>query len=246
MPKARRANNLRRHTALVTGGSRGIGFAIANELAAAGFNLFLVARHAAGLRRAARDITQRHGVDVACRATNIADVKDVESLVRDLRRRRTTFRVVVHDAGVFIEGTLGGASIKAFTKTMDTNLLGMFVLMQGLLPLLPKRMNPRVVIIGSTAGIESYLTGSVYGVSKFATRGYAINLRQELMHRGIGVTLITPGGTLTDLWADDVLPPNRLMPPEDIARLVRLAVDLAPQTVVEEIVVRPLLGDIHE
>jgi NADP-dependent 3-hydroxy acid dehydrogenase YdfG len=112
--------------------------------------------------------------------------------------------------------------------------------------ILKKQAGSKVILIGSTAGIEAYPLGPLYGVAKWGLKGYAINLRKELMNDNIAVTLINPGGTLTDLWAGEDLPPNRLLEPSDIGKLVTAILTLSQQAVVEEIIVRPMLGDMHE
>ena len=101
------------------------------------------------------------------------------------------------------------------------------------------------VIIGSTAAYSSYSVPT-YSIAKFALRGLATNLRKELMRENIGVTFLSPGGTLTDMWADVEVPPNRLLEPHDIAKLVDSIFDLSPQAVVEEIIIRPMLGEFDD
>jgi short-subunit dehydrogenase len=85
-----------------------------------------------------------------------------------------------------------------------------------------------------------------YGIAKWGLRGFALNLRHELRDDGIGVTFLSPGGTLTDMWAGEDLPPNRLLEPTDVALMVAAITELSSQAVVDEIVLRPMLGDIHE
>jgi NADP-dependent 3-hydroxy acid dehydrogenase YdfG len=104
----------------------------------------------------------------------------------------------------------------------------------------------RIVIIGSTAALEPYAYGPVYGITKWALRGLAENLRAELRPHKVGVTLLHPGGTWTDLWEGVDLPRERLLEPSDIARLVATMLELSPQAVVDELIIRPIEGDMHD
>jgi len=231
--------------ALITGGSRGIGRAIAEQLAQAGFELLLVSRNETRLSRTARDLQARGKLPVDSFPCDLADLKQVDRLFQHCQKLRFVPDVLVHSAGIFIEGSVSHSEPEVLTKQFDVHVLSMYYLTKLLLPAMRKKKAGRIIIIGSTAGLEDYPTGALYGISKWATRGYAVNLREELKDAGIGVTLVSLGGTFTDIWAEDELPPKRLMPASDIGKLVRCAVSLEPESVVEEIVVRPQLGDIH-
>lgn len=229
--------------ALITGASRGIGYAVAHELGSRGWNQFLVAQHTTGLVTAKEHLKGVLGslsVDLgsgeeaaAAVATSLAAVSHVLDLL-------------VLNAGIFLETPLGAVTEDGHHRNMAVNLDANMWLVKHLLPSLRASLKPRVVIIGSTAAYEPYPLVPTYGVAKWALRGYALNLRRELSTENIGVTLLSPGGTLTDMWAGEELPPDRLLRPSDIASMVGVVTDLSAQAVVEEIIIRPMLGDIHE
>ena len=98
----------------------------------------------------------------------------------------------------------------------------------------------RIIIIGSTAAYSAYSVPS-YGVAKWGLRGLAVNLRKEL-----GVTFISPGPVLTDMWADVDVPEGRLLEPDDIAKVICGLFDLSTQAVVESLIIQPMLGDYDE
>ena len=154
--------------------------------------------------------------------------------------------VLVLNAGIFIEGSLANSPPQDFRETLKINFESIFHTVRLFVDFLRSQPASKVILIGSTAAYEPYPIGPLYGVAKWALRGYAINLRRELMKDGIGVTFLAPGGTLTDLWAGEELPPNRLLEARDIGKLVAAILTLSNQAVVEELVVRPMLGDIHE
>jgi short-subunit dehydrogenase len=149
-------------------------------------------------------------------------------------------------AGTYTEGTLSEIDFAAFESDLRVNLSSSVLITQKMLPGLRKGKRPKIVIIGSTAAYEDYPLVPSYGVAKWGLRSYASNLRLELREERIGVTFLSPGGTLTDMWEGEELEPGRLLEPSDIARLVRASLTLSPQAVVEELIVRPIEGDIHE
>lgn len=237
---------LRRTLTVVTGGSRGIGLAIAKAMAAKGSDLLLVAKEQAGLDRAKLAITDIYAVNVTTFAADLSRESEVNSVTHMAIENALIPDMLVLNAGIFIEGSLTTSRREDYRATLDVNLHSIYYMVQALVPHMEAKVNPRIVLIGSTAGHEPYPVGALYGVAKWAVRGYAVNLRKELMDKRIGVTLVSPGGTLTDLWEGEVLPPDRLLEPSDIATLVAVLPDLSHQAVVEEIVIRPMLGDMHD
>jgi len=231
---------------LVTGASRGIGYAIAEAMASKGSNLFLVARNKKRLKAAAQCFSQRYGVAATAFSADLALEKNVDAVADECIKRGFIPNLLVLNAGIFLEGTLTDSRPEDYRKTLDVNLHSIYYFVRRIVPYMKKCRNPRIVLIASTAGYEPYPVGALYGVAKWALRGYGVNLRKELMTEGIGVTLLCPGGTLTDLWAGEKLPPNRLLVPADIGKLVAALTELSPQAVVEEIIVRPMLGDMHD
>lgn len=231
---------------IITGGSRGIGYAIAEQLAAKGSNLLLVAKNLPNLEKAQTLLSDKYNVNISIHNCDLSDEYNVDSLANRCISTCMIPDLLVLDAGVFLEGSLTNSSPNDFRKTMDVNLNSIYYLVRHLVPHMKSLNKPKIVIIGSTAAFEPYIIGGLYGVSKWALRGYAINLRRELMNSGIGVTFVAPGATWTDLWAGEQLPENRLLVPKDIGILVASLIDLSPQAVVEEIIVRPMLGDMHE
>lgn len=231
--------------ALITGSSRGIGRAIATELAIAGHEVFLTSRDSSNLEAAANSVSTKGSV-VGRMSCDVADEQQVKSLRDYCTQIGFIPDVLVLNAGIFIEGSLTDSSSENFYETMRVDLYHIYHCVKHFVDALRSHHRANVIIIGSTAGLEPYPLGPLYGVAKWGLKGYAINLRKELMRDNIAVTLINPGGTLTDLWEGEELPPNRLLEPRDIGKLVTAILTLSPQAVVEELIVRPMFGDIHE
>jgi short-subunit dehydrogenase len=237
---------MKKMLSLVTGGSRGIGYAIALELAKKGSDLLLVSRDEKKLFKAAKAIQAKTKSEISVFSCDLGAEKSVEKLAAHCISSKLIPDFLVLNAGIFIEGSLTDSNPDNYRKTLDVNLHSIYYLVRQLAKKMKSRPSPRIVLIGSTAAYEAYPVGALYGVAKWALRGYAVNLRKELMGEGIGVTFVAPGGTLTDLWAGEVLPPKRLLEPRDVGVLVAALTELSSQAVVEEIIVRPILGDMHE
>jgi len=233
-------------TVMVTGGSRGIGLAIAQELAKAGHQLLLVARNARRLERAAHAIRETSAAEVQYLTCDLASLDDIEKLHTACVAAGFRPNVLVLNAGLFIEGSLMESSDAAFADSLNVNLVSMYRVVKSFVRSLKAMKGSRIILIGSTGGFEAYPGGALCGVAKWGVRGFAVNLRHELMGAGVGVTLVAPGGTLTDAWAGEEIPEGRLLEPADIGKLVAATLTLSSQAVVEEIIVRPMLGDIRE
>lgn len=230
---------------LITGGSRGIGKAIAKELNNNGHNLMLVARNSSNLDKTKSELLKSNK-NVDSFVCEVGNEEEIDKLVSYCSQKGFQPNVLVLSAGIFIEGSLTNSTAKDFYETMNVDLYHIYHTVKKFTPVLKKQENAKIIIIGSTASLEAYPIGALYGVAKWGLKGYAINLRKELMNDNIGVTLINNGGTLTDLWEGEELAPNRLLEPSDIGKLISAILTLSPQAVVEELIVRPMLGDFHE
>ena len=226
---------------LITGGSQGIGLAVAKELHKNGHELFLVARDSQRLNKSMAGFSEKvNGI-----AWDLKD--DVSTLIEETSKINFSPDVIILNAAYF------GSSLRSVVKAspyeleelLEVNVISNYKLVQRFIDILKKGEYPRIIIIGSTAGIR-VADGSLYGISKWALRSYAYSLRNELKELGIGVTLLNPGGTFTEKRApNEKVPEGRLLEASDIAKLVSAILTLSPQAVVEEINVRPMLGDTY-
>lgn len=234
--------------AFITGGSRGIGFAIAKELALAGFDLFITSKSQENISVASKKLKEiNKNILVETIAADLADVTESSNSIFEwLSTKTESIDLFVLNAGIFIEGEISNFSDEDYNKNMDVNFSANYKLLQLMLQLVKKSQVKRIVLIGSTAAYEPYPLVPTYGIVKYALRGLAINLRKELMSENIGVTFISPGGTKTDMWDGVELPNDRLLEPSDIGKIVALIPKLSKQAVIDELIIRPMLGDIHE
>lgn len=231
----------------ITGASRGIGFHIAKRLSHSCGTMLLTSKNEDTMSKAIEILQKESSSALYRMSIDLSSGNEAAKKLSEWARSITQkIDIVVLNAGFYIEGDLAEFSEENFRKNLEVNFMVNHFLVQGLLPLLKKADYPRIIITGSTAAYEPYPMVPTYGVAKWALRGYAINLRKELMNEGIGVTFISPGATLTDMWEGEELPDNRLLDPDDIAKLVESTIHLSKQAVVEEIIIRSMLGDMHE
>lgn len=231
---------------LITGASRGIGNAIAKKISSRADKLFLTSKYSATIDKAVHELKTFFDGDIYCFNMDQADAVNAVDEFGDWLRKNTDYLdAVILCAGDFVEGKLQEVKKDDFIKNMNTNFNFNYYAVNEVIPMLKKSKYPRIVIIGSTAAYDAYSVPT-YSITKWALRGYAVNLRKELMEDRIGVTFISPGATSTDMWADVELPPKRLLEPDDIAKIVDSLFDLSEQAIVEELIVRPMLGDVDE
>jgi len=228
---------------LITGGSQGIGLAIANELYANGHELYIVARDSERLNTAIESFSGKaHGF-----SCDLGKAGQIDALIQKTKEENFYPDVIVLNAAMF------GSPVRSvimpsadeLRELLEVNVISNYQLVQGFIDNLRKSKYPRIIIIGSTASIRVD-DGSLYGISKWALRSYAYDLRNELKSLGVGVTLLNPGGTFTQKRVpDEKTSSDRLLEASDIGKLVAAILTLSPQAVVEEINIRPLLGDTY-
>jgi short-subunit dehydrogenase len=127
---------------------------------------------------------------------------------------------------------------------LAVNLLSAYDVTRALLPNFISQRQGHIFTVCSTASLMAYPNGGSYGIAKFALLGFTKTLREELKTQGVRVTAVLPGATLTRSWEGVGEDPQRFIRPEDVAEAVFSAFSLSPQAVVEEILIRPQLGDL--
>jgi len=230
--------------ALVTGASRGIGYAIAKRLAPHLSRLLITSCHEEHIENARRQLEKDSTVLISSYYHDHSRRDAPAAIANWARQQSQSIDLLVLNAGYYLEGALHSIAPGAFEKLFRVNFLANHHLVQHLLPLVRRSHLKRIVFIGSTDGYETDPVAPTYAVAKWALRAYALHLRQELISDRIGVTLISPGATLTDMWLAENPSPDRLLAPDDIAQLVTVLLTLSPQAVVEELICKPILGNV--
>lgn len=231
---------------VVTGGTKGIGRALVFRFLRAGYPVVTCARSQAdlaALQRAAAEL-----VPGSVLHTHAADLSQRADTVRftELVKRLGPVEVLINNTGAFIPGRLQDEPLDGsqLRQMLDVNLLSAYDVTQALLPGLLAQHSGYIFNICSTASTTAYPNGGSYGIAKHALLGFTRNLREELKEAGIRVTAVLPGATLTASWEGVDLPAERFIRAEDVADAVYGAFQLSAQAVVEELLIRPQLGDI--
>jgi len=233
--------------ALVTGASRGIGNAIAKRISKKCQNLFITSRYENSLDKGLKSFSEIYKGNIYGIFADHNKAEESAKIIQNfVAHNIEKLDVLILNAGFYVEGDLCSIDNADFISNMEVNFSVNYHIVKELMFLLRKSKKARIIIIGSTAAYEPYPLVPTYGIAKWALRGFAINLRKELMKENIGVTFISPGATLTDMWEGEELPPKRLLEPDDIAKVIDNLLTLSEQAVVEELIIRPMLGDIHE
>jgi short-subunit dehydrogenase len=235
-------------TIVVTGGTKGIGRAILERFAQAGFQLVTCARSAKDLEVMRTDLAERFpAAGFHALPADLSKANETRRFVDFVLGLGSSVEVLVNNTGAFIPGRLqdDAADGSTLRQMLDVNLLSAYDVTRGLLPQMLAQPGAHIFNMCSTASITAYPNGGAYGVAKFALYGFSKNLREELKHTHVRVTAVLPGATLTASWEGVDMPASRFMKPEDVAEAVFSTWSMSPRTVVEELLLRPQLGDIE-
>lgn len=235
---------------LITGASQGIGAAIARLFAAEipGVRLALVARNAANLKTVAQECRETRAVqaaaEVAVFACDVSSERAVATLGKAVARRFGSVDVLINNAGSFAGAPLTEMSVATFDRMIAANLRSVFLVTRAFVGGMKARRRGDIFNMSSIAGRIAYPGGAGYSAAKFGVSGLSQVMRAELRDQGVRVCCVYPGATVSPSWAGSGVSEERMMPAEDVARAFLDIYRLSRRTVVEEIVLRPQLGDL--
>ncbi len=230
---------------VITGATKGIGRAVVDELAACGHSLYICARTKHDVDNLVDELGKKYpDQSFYGDQVDISDKSQIKDFATGVKSVWEKVDVLVNNAGIFLPGTILGEEDDMLEKQLNTNLISAYALTRHLGPLMVQQGYGDIINMCSVAGIKAYVNGGSYCISKFAMRGMSMVLREELKETGVRVTTILPGATWSESWSGIELPPERLMPASSIAGAVKMAIDLDRSAVLEEIILRPQLGDL--
>lgn len=230
---------------VITGATKGIGKAIAVKFAQKGFNLALCARTSEDLEVLKKELAELNAsIEILIRATDLSKKNEAIDFATFIKSRWQRIDVLVNNTGVFSPGEIHKEEDGTLENTIETNLYSAYHLTRALLPAMLAHNSGHIFNMCSVASLYAYPNGGSYSISKFALLGFSKVLREELKDKGIKVTALIPGATWTESWAGSGVSPSRMMEAEDIASAVWGAYVMGPSAVVEEIILRPQLGDL--
>ncbi len=231
--------------AVVTGGTKGIGRAAIEKFLAQGFDVITCARNESDLLALQQTFNESFPQSKLTYLTADLSVRaDVDAFIAFIHTHNSPVEVLINNTGVFIPGQVHNETEGTLEKTMETNLYSAYHLTRGLLAGMMGQKKGHIFTICSTASIIAYPNGGSYCISKFALYGMTKVLREEMKPHNVRVTAILPGATYTDSWNGTELPEDRFMDSGDVAESIWAAYALSPRAVVEEILIRPQLGDL--
>ena len=229
---------------VVTGGTKGIGKAIIQRFAADGYAIATCSRSEKDLNALRDEISDSFQLRIHTFAADLSKQEKVNDFIEFVRMIGKPVEVLINNTGVFIPGLVHEEEEGTLEKMMNTNLYSAYHLSRGVIPQMKKEKKGHIFNICSVASLKAYPNGGSYSISKFAMYGFSQALREELKEFGIRVTSVLAGAVLTPSWDGVDLPEERFMKPSDIAETIHATYELSERTGIEDIVLRPQLGDI--
>jgi short-subunit dehydrogenase len=226
---------------VVSGGSRGIGKAIVEKFLNEGFEVAACSRSKGKLEELKRTVNSE---SLHIFKADVSIKEEAEAFGRFVAGLNVPIKALINNAGVFIPGRIFDEPEDNLVKQMNTNLYSAYYLTRSLITNLKTSESAHIFNVCSIASLMAYPASGSYSISKFAMLGFSKSIREELKNTNIKVTSVMPGATLTDSWAGVELPESRFIKSEDIAETIWAAFTLSKSAVVEEIVIRPQLGDL--
>lgn len=230
--------------AIISGASQGIGKSIAEKMAKEGQNLILLARNIKALKEIKADLEKRFSIKIEVAKLDVTSKEEIKECFDSLKPLLPKVEILINNAGTFIPGKIEEEDDGALEQMIETNLYSAYNISRAVLPFMKEKESGHIFNMCSIASLNAYENGGSYSISKFALLGFSKCLRQEVMEYGIKVTQIMPGATLTPSWDGVDFPHDRFMKPEDIADIIWATYTLSKNTTVEDIVLRPQLGDL--
>ena len=220
--------------AVITGGTKGIGRALVEKFASQGFTVYSCARNIENIQLE----------NVIFFEADLSKKEDVLSFAKFILSKTSSIDVIINNTGVFIPGQIHNEDEGNLELQINTNLYSAYHLTRQLISKMIESKKGHIFNVCSIASITPYANGGSYSISKYAMYGMTKCLREEMKEHGVKVTAVLPGAVFTSSWDGVEIDEDRLMPAEDIAETVYSTFNLSDRTVIEDLVLRPQLGDL--
>jgi NAD(P)-dependent dehydrogenase (short-subunit alcohol dehydrogenase family) len=230
---------LSRKVALVTGGNRGIGKAIALRLAALGADLAICGRNVSALNETSDEL-RALGVRVHSQQADVTRSPEVDALVRRAEAALGPISILVNNVGMGLFGPLQDKTEKEWDTLMDTNLKSVFLVSRAVIPGMIQRKSGDIINISSQAGKSTFAGGGIYCASKWAIQGLSGCMAEDLRVHGIRVSTVCPGSVYTEFAGRGQKDPAKVLTANDVAHAVAMIATQGPQSFLSEINLRPV------
>jgi 3-oxoacyl-[acyl-carrier protein] reductase len=225
--------------AVVTGAGRGIGAAIAEKLASLGATVVLCGRTEKPLRDTASRISANAG-DAQVKTCDVGNLDSVQEFADWVSKTLGRVDVLVNNAGIgAFSGPLHEMTPEAWEKVLNTNLRGVFYCIRSFAPMMIAAKSGHIINISSLAGKNALPNGAAYAASKWGLNGLSYSVAEELRAHKIRVSVVCPGSVDTELSPHEGKNLSKMLKPDDVAHVVGMLVQQAPQSFVSEVLIRP-------
>jgi NADP-dependent 3-hydroxy acid dehydrogenase YdfG len=216
----------------ITGGSSGLGSALAKEFLNKGAKVYVCSRDIAKLNKLKKEINHK---DLFCFVCDVRQYAKLEHIINNIGK----IDILVNNAGIFENGELDEMSSGQIEDLLDTNLKGLILTTKLVLPLMKRQPQGFIVNIGSTSGISAKKLSSVYCATKWGVTGFSESLKLDLQDTNIKVFIIHPGGMNTEIFKSINVPVNfqNLMDPRQIASIIILMIKKSDTMLMDQVVV---------
>jgi 3-oxoacyl-[acyl-carrier protein] reductase len=225
--------------ALVTGGSRGIGRAIAMRLASLGAAVAICGRDSSALNDAGAALAGLGG-RVFSHVADVTRSADVAALVAKTESALGPITILVNNAGIGVFGPAHEKSEEDWDRVLNTNLKSVFLVSKAVAPSMISRKSGDIINISSLAGVNAFKGGGLYCGSKWGLQGLSACMGEDLRGYGIRVSVICPGSVATEFSGTSIKDPAKVLSPEDIAHAVETIVMQGPKSFISQLQIRPL------
>lgn len=230
---------------VITGASKGIGKALAIKFTREGHHVAVCSRNIDNLKALETELKRINSkTDIIIKTCDVSKKEDLKAFADEILSRWSKIDVLINNAGIFVQGAIMDENEENLPFMIETNLYSAYRFTKYLLPNMLKNQSGYIFNMCSIASFQAYPNGGSYAISKFGLLGFSKCLREELKPYNIKVSAVMPGATYTDSWKSSGIQEERFIPIEDVVNMIYTMTQLSGQTVVEDIILRPQLGDI--
>jgi NAD(P)-dependent dehydrogenase (short-subunit alcohol dehydrogenase family) len=231
--------------AIVTGGTQGIGKAIAEKLLSEGYSVAVCARNKNKIASLSAEWSEKYPERTfLAECCDLSQKDEVNAFADKVLAVFPAIDLLVNNAGMYLPGELADEPDGMLETMIGANLYSAYFLSRRIIPGMKERKSGHIFNMCSVASLRAYPHGGAYSIAKYALLGFTENLREELRDWTIKVTAVCPGATFTPSWEGSDIPAGRIMQPEDVAAMVWAASNLSAAANVDTLVLRPVKGDL--